>query len=134
VKILAIDYGTKRTGLAISTPDETMALSLPTLVDADAGAVAAVARERGAEMLVVGLPINMDGTEGPAAERSREFGAELVIVSGLPVTFWDERLTTAEGDSRLRQHGLRRKERAQRADAAAAIVLLEAFLAARRKR
>jgi putative Holliday junction resolvase len=133
VKILAVDYGTRRTGLAVSTPDESIALSLPTIEHADAEAVAAVAREQGAGLVVVGLPINMDGTEGPAAGRSRQFGAELVVASGLPVTFWDERLTTAEGDSRLRAHGLRRKDRARRSDAAAAIVLLEAYLAARRK-
>ncbi len=133
MKILAVDYGEKRTGLAISDRDERMALALPTLLDADGEDVAAVAREQEAELVVVGLPLNMDGTSGPAAERSRDF-AEEVRASGLPVELWDERLTTAEANARLRQAGLNRKDRAKRVDTAAAIVILESFLEARRKK
>lgn len=134
MKILAVDLGTKRTGLAISTPDEKLALSLPTVTDADVEAIAAVAKELGAELVVIGLPLNMDGTSGPAAERTHEFARELQALVAVPVATWDERLTTAEGDARLRSAGLRRKDRAKRADAAAAIVILEAFLESRRKR
>ncbi len=133
MRILAVDLGEKRTGLAVSTPDELMALALPTLLDADAEAVARAAKEQGAELVVIGLPINMDGTAGPAAERAQEFARELQALLSAPVATWDERLSTAEGDSRMRAQGLSRKDRAKRADAAAAIVILEAFMAHRKK-
>ncbi len=133
MKILAVDYGEKRTGLAISDAEEHLALALPMLRDADGEAVAAVARAQQAELVIVGLPLNMDGTSGPAAQRSRDF-AEDVRAFGFVVELWDERLTTAEADARLRQAGLNRKDRAKRADTAAAIVILESFLEARRKK
>ncbi|MBI2930090.1 MAG: Holliday junction resolvase RuvX [Planctomycetes bacterium] len=134
MRILAVDLGEKRTGLAISTPDERMALALPTLVHADAASVTRVAQEQAVEMIVVGLPLNMDGTVGPRAAAAQEFAEELRHLVTMPVTLWDERLSTAEGEARLRQAGLSRRDRAKRSDAAAAIVILEAFLASRRKR
>lgn len=130
--ILAVDLGARRTGLAISDPEGRMALALPTLEDADAAAIAKVAEERGAALVVIGLPFNMDGTEGPRAKEARAFADELRSVLRAPVELWDERLSSAEGDRRLRQAGLSRKERARRSDAAAAIVILEGFLASRK--
>ena len=82
--------------------------------------------------MVVGLPLNMSGTSGPAAQRTVDFVDELRLLVAVPVETWDERLSTAEGDRRLREHGLNRKERAKRSDVAAAIVILESYL--RRKR
>ena len=128
MRVLAVDLGTKRTGFAISDPAGTMALALPTLEGADAADVARIAGEQQAEKVVVGLPINMDDTEGPAARRTREFIAELELHTDLPVEAWDERLSTAEGEARLRGAGLDRKARAQRRDLAAAIVILETYL------
>ncbi len=128
MRVLAVDLGEKRTGFAISDPGERIALALPTLEDADAADVAGVAEEQGAGTIVVGLPLNMDGTAGPAARRSLTFIEDLKLHVDVPVIPWDERLSTAEGESRLRQAGLRRKERRKRADAAAAVVILESYL------
>ncbi len=128
MKVLAVDLGTKRTGFAVSDPQGKFALSLPTRTDVTPADVAALAQEEGAEEVVVGLPLNMDGTAGPSARRAMDFVEELRIHLDIPVVPWDERLSTAEGQSRLRDAGLDRKNRHRRADAAAAIVILESYL------
>lgn len=128
MKILAIDLGTKRTGFAISDPAGSLALALPTLENATAIDAARVVEEQEAEAVVVGLPLNMSGTSGPAAQRTVDFVDELRLLVNVPVETWDERLSTAEGDRRLRDAGLNRKERAKRSDVAAAIVILESYL------
>jgi len=128
MRVLAVDLGGKRTGFAISDPKGTMALALPTLLDVTAVDVAQLAEEQQAETVVVGLPLNMDGTSGPAAQRSLDFVDELKLHVDIPVVTWDERLSTAEGDARLRQAGLNRRERKKRADVAAAVVILESYL------
>jgi putative Holliday junction resolvase len=128
MKVLAIDLGGKRTGFAISDPAEKLALALPTLQDVTPVDAARVAEEQGAEKVLVGLPLNMDGSEGPAARRALEFAAELRLLVEVPVEPWDERLSTVEGQTRLREAGLDRRERARRSDVAAAIVILESYL------
>jgi putative Holliday junction resolvase len=105
-----------------------MALALPTLTDVTPERAARVAEEQEAEKVVVGLPLNMNGTEGPAARRALEFAEELRLLLEVPVEPWDERLSTAEGQARLRAAGLDRKERHKRSDVAAAIVILESYL------
>lgn len=132
MRVLAVDLGERRTGFAISDPEGRMALALPTREGVAASDVARLAREQGAGCVVVGLPLNMDGTEGPAARRARDFMEELRLLTDLPVVAWDERLSTAEGESRLREAGLGRKERRRRVDAAAAVVILESYLKGRR--
>jgi putative Holliday junction resolvase len=131
-KVLAVDLGEKRTGFAISDPEGKMALALPTLRDVTPADVARVAAEHRADEVVVGLPLNMSGTEGPAARRAREFAEELRHHLPVPVLLWDERLSTSEGQARLREAGLSRKERHRRSDVAAAIVILDSYL--RRKK
>ena len=126
--ILAVDLGTKRTGFAVSDPQEKMALALPTLLDVAPVDVAVLVEEQRAELVVVGLPINMDGTVGPSAQRVLDFIDELKLHLAVPVVPWDERLSTAEGQTRLREQGLDRKDRARRADVAAAIGILESYL------
>jgi len=128
LKVLAIDLGERRTGFAISDPAGRLALSLPTRLDVTPVDAAQVAEEHGAELILVGLPLNMDGTEGPAALRSRAFIDELRLLATVPVEPWDERLSTAEADARMRQQGLDRRDRHRRSDAAAAIVILESYL------
>jgi putative Holliday junction resolvase len=128
VIILAVDLGTKRTGFAMCDPQEKMALALPTLEDVTPTDVAVLADERNAGEIVVGLPLNMDGTVGPSARRVLDFIEELRIQVVVPVVPWDERLSTAEGQTRLREQGLDRKDRHRRADVAAAIVILESYL------
>lgn len=126
--VLAVDLGGRRTGFAVSDPEERMALALPTLTDATAVDVAHVAEGQGAGAIVVGLPLNMDGTEGPSARRALSFMDELRLHVDVPVVAWDERLSTVEGDARLRRAGLDRKQRRRRADVAAAVVILESYL------
>ncbi len=128
MKVLAVDLGERRTGFAVSDPEGRMALSLRTREGVTAVDVARVAEEQGAEIVVVGLPLNMDGSAGPAAQRSLDFIEELKLLVGVPVTGWDERLSTAEGESRLRQAGLDARRRRRRSDAAAAVVILESYL------
>ena len=130
--ILAVDLGTKRSGFALSDPQEKMAVALPTLMDISAVDVAQLVEERGAGEVVVGLPLNMDGTTGPSARRALDFMEELRLHVDVPVVPWDERLSTVEGDTRLREAGLDRRDRRKRVDTAAAIVILESYL--RRKR
>ncbi len=126
--ILAVDLGTKRTGFAVSDPQEKMALALPTRLDITPVDVSVLVDEQRAEQVVVGLPLNMDGTVGPSARRVLDFIDELKLHVVVPVVPWDERLSTAEGQTRLREQGLDRKDRARRADVAAAIVILESYL------
>jgi putative Holliday junction resolvase len=128
VIILAVDLGTKRTGFAVSDPQEKMALALPTLLDVAPVDVSVLVEEQRAELVVVGLPLNMDGTVGPSARRVLDFIDELKLHLAVTVVPWDERLSTAEGQTRLREQGLDRKDRARRADVAAAIVILESYL------
>ena len=136
MKILAIDHGERRTGLAISDPGEKMALALPVhpMSGDDARMLAELAKSQGAGLIVVGLPLNMDGTEGPRAKAVRSFIEDLEVETDIPIEAWDERLTTAEGEARLRAGGLNRKERSKRKDTAAAIVILETYLDRRRER
>ena len=97
-RILGVDFGDTRTGLALSDPSRLLASGLETLspggMEKTAEAVAKVAKERDAAAVVVGLPKNMDGTEGFRAVRCREFAEKLSALTGLPVAMLDERLTT----------------------------------------
>ncbi len=128
MKVLAVDLGGRRTGLAISDPEGRLAMALPTLRDATPEDVARVAEEHQAGEVLVGLPLNMEGTVGPSARRALEFAEELRMHVKVPVVMWDERLSSAEGHARLREAGLRRRERDRRVDASAAIVILESYL------
>src|SRR5436190_23189462 len=113
-----------------------MALALPLhpMGGDDARAIAGIAADQEARLIIVGLPLNMDDTEGPRARAVRDFVDELRIETDIPVELWDERLSTAEGEARLRAQGLDRKERAGRKDTAAAIVILETYLEHRREK
>jgi len=134
VKVLAVDHGDSRTGLAISAGP--IAVALPTVMmkgdGKDADRIAKAAKDAEAERIIVGLPLNMDGTEGPRAKTAREFAEAIRTATPLPVEMWDERLSTAEGESRLRAAGLDRREMSKRKDAAAAIVILESYLRTKR--
>jgi putative Holliday junction resolvase len=135
--VLALDPGTKRIGMAVSDPRASFALPLdPVEVRADDGhlaRIAAAAAQRQVERLVVGLPLRLDGTEGPAARAARTFAAAVGAATGLPVELCDERLTTAQAEREMIGRGMRRKKRRERIDSAAAAVLLQAWLDARRE-
>ena len=134
--VLALDPGTKRIGMAVSDPRGSFALPLdPVEVQADGShlaRIAAAAAERQVERLVVGLPLRLDATEGPAAKAARAFAAKVGEATGLPVELSDERLTTAQAEREMIGRGMRREKRRERIDSAAAAVLLQAWLDARR--
>lgn len=137
MKILAVDYGDSRTGLAVCDPGEVLATPLKPQIEEKAMAKVAAriceaAREQRAELIVVGLPRNMDGTEGESAQNAREIGALLEESTGLPVEFVDERGTTITAHGYLNDTNTRGKKRKAVVDAVAATVILENFLEKRR--
>ena len=132
MKILAVDYGDARTGLAACDPGEMLASPVGTVEHWDpqkvAEEAAKAAKEVRAERIVVGHPLNMDGTAGPRAQLCREFAALLREASGLPVVLWDERQTTVTATRYLNATDTRGKKRKKDIDAVAATVILESYL------
>ncbi len=132
MRILAIDHGTKRIGLAIS--DELGVIALPLeFVPAEpfAGFLARLkelTQEKQVEMLLVGMPRNMDGSYGPAALKVQEFTAVLRDSVAIPIKTWDERLTSAQANRFLIQAEMRRDKRKQKVDQTAAAILLQSYL------
>lgn len=132
MRIMALDYGDARTGVAIS--DLNGILCGETLVlnewDAErlAQRVSALARERGCGLILLGLPLNMDGSEGPRAEKARQFAALLCALDVPEVLLRDERRTSVEAHAILRANGRREKRHRQNVDAVAAQLILETFL------
>jgi putative pre-16S rRNA nuclease len=132
VRILALDWGERRIGLALSDPSGVIATGLETLVvrgPEDALArVAQVVVEREVERIVVGLPLLLSGERGAAAVAAESFAAELRARTGLVVETWDERLTSALSQRRLRETGVRTGHARGRVDQGAAVALLESYL------
>ncbi len=131
-RVLAVDWGERRIGLAVSDPQGVIAIGLTTLqvtgVEQGIARVAEAAREHEAERIVVGLPLLMSGERGEAAESAERFAALLGRRSGLPVEMYDERLTTTLSQRRLREAGVRTGHARDRVDQGAAIALLESYL------
>ena len=132
MKVLAVDYGDARTGIAIS--DLLCSIVGSTTVihsrnqDKTLEKILELVKANGVGELVVGLPKNMDGTEGPRAELCRAFAARLEDATGLPVKLWDERRTTVEAHNILSQHNYHGKKRKDTVDAVAASLILEGYL------
>ncbi len=135
-RVLAVDPGTRRVGLAISDPTGTIAQALATLEaephDTLAARLASVAREREAGRIVVGLPRRMDGSYGPEARAARELAAELRREARLPVELVDERLTTVAAERALSEGNVRGAARRKKVDQVAAALLLQSHLDSRR--
>lgn len=133
-RILAFDFGKKRIGMAISDPMGVVVRGLETFerkrVRDDIELLAEIARREQADLLLFGDPLHLDGSRGRASGNVREFAQRLQKVSGIPVAFFDERLTTVEADEALREKGVRFEERRKRIDQMAAIVLLQSYLEA----
>jgi len=132
MRIMAIDYGDARTGVAVSDALGMIAGETFVIAQWDAAAlsktIAAEAKKRGVETLVLGLPKNMDGTEGPRAEKARAL-AELLKADGAPaVILWDERRTTIDAHRILRENGKKEKKHRATVDAVAAALILEGYL------
>ena len=136
-KIMGIDYGDARTGVAISdllcsivgstcvVPSRNVEKALADIVK--------LAKDNSVGEIVVGLPKNMNGTEGPRAELCREFAEKLREATGLSVTMWDERRTTVEAHNILSQHNYHGKKRKNTVDAVAASLILEGYLAFKKR-
>lgn len=130
--LFGIDFGTKRIGVAISNPEQTMSMPLENYTlqkpELDAAWLRQLARGYGVRGLVIGLPVHMSGDEGAKAKQAREFGKWAAEVTGLPVAWWDERYSSSVADMRLDQSGASRKQRRGRRDQLAAQVILQSFL------
>ncbi len=137
MRILAVDYGDARTGLAISDNSEFLASPVGTIPERNAQRlaqkVAETAKEQGAQLIVVGLPINMNGTMGPRAEKCEEFAQMLRELVDCEVQMWDERSTTVTAHNILNTTNVRGKARKAVVDTVAATIILESFLDHRRK-
>jgi len=138
VRVLAIDYGERRLGLAVSDEEGAFAFPAGALerhgLKRDLAALRALAEERGIASVVVGLPLHMDGREGPEARAARAFAAAVGEATGLPVETFDERWTTREAERSLQAQGLvgrRGRGRKDVVDEVAATLILRAWLARR---
>jgi putative Holliday junction resolvase len=131
-RILALDLGKRRIGLAISDPLRITAQGLPNIVRtnkrADLTALEQLIREREVGLILMGNPINMGGREGRQSEWVREFAADIVRRTRLPVQLWDERLTSVEAGRVLRESGISIEKRAAAVDKLSAVILLQSYL------
>ena len=138
MKIMGVDYGDARTGVAIS--DMLCSITGTAVVIPSRNASKAIvdivrlAQENQVGEIAVGLPKNMDGTEGPRAQLCREFAKMLQDASGIPVVMWDERRTTVEAHNILSAHNYHGKKRKETVDAVAASLILEGYLEYRKKK
>lgn len=132
---MGLDVGTKTVGVAIS--DALGITAQPVTVvrrsslKVDLEALAVLARDYEVSRVVVGLPLNMDGSEGPRAEASRKFGGQVGEKLGLPVEYWDERLSTVAAERVLLEADVRRQRRKEVIDQLAASYILQGWLEAR---
>jgi putative holliday junction resolvase len=132
MRTLGVDLGRVRIGLAVADDLLRAARPLRTIVRrnerADLEAIAAVARDYEVARAVLGLPLNMDGSEGPSARLSRDFQPRLAAALGVPVELFDERLSSFEAETRLRERGISSKDLRTMVDAEAAAVILQGWL------
>lgn len=132
MRTLALDIGKRRIGVAVSDPLGMVARPVETLhsisLNKDVAYLANLAKTLEAEQLVVGDPIHMSGDPSPMSGRARTFGNLLAQVSGLPVIYWDERLTTVEAQRILEDSGVHPRKVRLQIDAVAAAVILQSYL------
>ena len=131
-RLLGLDFGTKRVGVAVSDFEQRFAAPLAVIPRSsgkgDAAALAKLVAEHEAVGLVVGLPVHMSGDEGDKAKQARGFGTWAGRAVGLPVAYWDERHTTTIAGGHLLQSGLSEKKQKAKLDALAARLMLQAYL------
>jgi putative Holliday junction resolvase len=135
MRIAALDVGDARIGVAVCDELGLTTRGLGVVRrhggNRDLEAVAELLASYAPERLVVGLPLNMDGTEGPQAAKVRRFAARLAEHAGYQIELWDERLTTVEAESVMREAGVRHRRRKQLVDQLAAAAILRSYLARR---
>jgi putative Holliday junction resolvase len=131
-RLLGVDYGQARIGLALSDAERYIASPLATYsrrgAARDGAYFQALVKQEEVVEVVIGLPVHLDGREGQLAAAARAFGKWLAETTGRPVVFWDERFTTAEAEAALRSAGLTDKRRKARRDRVAAQILLQSYL------
>lgn len=132
MRIMAIDYGDQRIGIAVSDAMAILVGDAWTMkewkMERAVKKIAEEVKTRGVGLIVLGLPKNMDGTEGERAAISRQFGAMLTEATGLEVKFWDERRSSVEAHAILHANGRREKDHRKSVDAVAASLMLEGYL------
>ncbi len=132
MKIMAVDYGDSRTGLAMCDAGEILASPLETVFEKDfercVERVAQTAIEKKAQMIIVGDPINMNGTRGPRSEKCNLFAEKLRGLVDVEVRMWDERSSTVTAITYMNENNKRGKKRRDVLDQAAAAVILESYL------
>lgn len=137
MRLLGVDLGRRRVGLALSDPSGLLAGALETLDGRDRDALYGQLRERVRELgvaeVVIGLPLRTDGSQGPEALACRAFAERLERGLGVPVHLQDERFTTVQAQRALREAGARGQARREAVDRVAAVLLLQAFLDRRRR-
>ena len=134
-RILGLDYGTKTVGVALSDELHITAQPLETITRKDANKlrktyarIEELVKEYDVEKIVLGLPKNMNNTEGERCEKTLEFKEMLERRTSLPVTLWDERLTTVSADRAMIEGNIRREDRKQYVDKLAAVFILQVYL------
>ncbi len=130
-RILGLDLGQSRIGVAISDPERRMAVPLGTVrtgAPEDVKALAAMVREHGIAAIVVGQPLSLSGRRGEAADHAEKFAQALRDFLQIPVFLQDERLTTVQAERRLSETGMRGKDRRRVVDQTAATLILQAYL------
>ncbi len=132
MRILALDHGTRRIGVAVSDDLKMFAQPLEFIpaepAEAARGRLAQLIDEKEVELIVIGMPRNMDGTYGPAADKVREFVGQLQAAFTVPLVTWDERLSTVQAQRMLREAGHKAKNQKTKVDASAAAILLQSYL------
>lgn len=135
--ILSVDYGDKRTGIAVCDKLEMLASPVCVITewnkDALAQKIVSLADERNAEQIVIGLPRNMDGSKGFRADACEELGEVIKSKTSIPVAFWDERLTTVSAHRILSDNNVRGKKRKNVVDAVAADIILQDYIDSRKR-
>lgn len=131
-RILALDYGSVRVGVALSDPLGLTAQARETLVPKSKSELMQklfdLIRQNEVEAIVLGLPLNMDGSRGPKAREAGEFAETLKQRFSLPVNLWDERLTTRQAQNTMRETNTRTKGHKPKIDSLAAVFLLQSYL------
>ena len=136
--ILSVDYGDKRTGIAVCDKLEMLASPVCVITewnrDVLARKIVDIASEKKAELIVIGLPKNMDGSKGFRADACEELGDTIKNITSIPIVFWDERLTTVSAHRILSDNNVRGKKRKNVVDAVAADIILQDFIDSRKNK
>lgn len=132
MRILGLDVGDRRIGVALSDPTGILATALTVINRTEDGsdmeAILKLTEEKNVECIVVGLPLSMDGSMSEQAEKSSSFAEELSAHTGVPVKMWDERLSTSIASKLMRDTGSNSRQIKERRDSAAAALILQSYL------